>query len=140
MDVLRAYCGMTRRLTLLLLVVTILLGLATRQFPWAFPDVVAQFGGDTLWAMMVYWLAALARPRATTTRLALTALVFAVGVELSQLVHTPSLDALRHTRLGALVLGQGFLWSDLACYAVGVAGAVIVDLFMQRGQRTVPDR
>ena len=42
-------------------------------------------------------------------------------------VHVPWLDALRATTLGALVLGQGFLWSDIVCYAVGVMLAAILD-------------
>ncbi len=100
---------------------TIVLGLATRATPGAFPGVVAQYGGDTLWATMVAWLAALVRPAARTRTIALVALGVAWTVEVSQLWHAPWLDAIRATRLGALVLGQGFLWSDLACYAAGAA-------------------
>ena len=36
-----------------LLVVTIVLGLATRRYPPAFPELIAWYGGDTLWAAMV---------------------------------------------------------------------------------------
>jgi hypothetical protein len=43
------------------------------------------------------------------------ALAFAWAIELSQLYHAPGIEALRHTRLGGLVLGFGFLWSDLVC-------------------------
>ncbi|MEN8216136.1 MAG: DUF2809 domain-containing protein, partial [Pseudomonadota bacterium] len=35
-------------------------------------------------------------------------------------------------RLGALVLGHGFLWSDLVCYSVGVAMGVVGEM-MCRG-------
>lgn len=76
---------------------------------------------------MVVWLFALVLPRAGTRRLALAALVFAVLIELSQLYRAPWIDAVRASRPGALVLGQGFLWSDLACYAVGVSLAALVD-------------
>jgi len=50
----------------------------------------------------------------------------------SQLYHAPWLDAVRATRPGALALGQGFLWSDLACYAAGVGAAALIDLSMRR--------
>ena len=40
-------------------------------------------------------------------------------IELSQLYHSPWIDAVRQTRLGGLVLGFGFLWSDLVTYTVG---------------------
>lgn len=44
----------------------------------------------------------------------------------------PWLDALRHTRAGALALGQGFLWSDLACYAAGIAIGVFIERMIER--------
>jgi Protein of unknown function (DUF2809) len=110
-----------------LLVATILLGLATRRFPQAFPQIVATYGGDTLWAMMVVWLFAIARPKATTMALAVSAIVVALLIECSQLYHAPWIDSLRVTTPGALVLGQGFLWTDLVCYAVGVLLAALID-------------
>lgn len=42
------------------------------------------------------------------------------ALELSQLWHPEWLDAVRATPFGALVLGRGFIWSDLVAYAVGV--------------------
>jgi hypothetical protein len=119
---------MIRRLALL--VITIALGLATRRFPAAFPTFVAEYGGDTLWAAMVFWLAALVRPRAARSRLAVVALSVCVAVELSQLYRAPWIDALRSTRLGALALGHGFLWSDLLCYSIGVLLASAIDAWL----------
>lgn len=115
-----------------LLVATILLGLATRRFPQAFPQIIATYGGDTLWAMMVVWLFAIARPKATTMALAVSAIVVAVLIEGSQLYHAPWIESLRSTTPGALVLGQGFLWSDLVCYAVGVSLAALIDRLIKR--------
>lgn len=120
---------------LALLAGTIGLGLATRRFPGAFPDVVARYGGDALWAAMVFWAAALWRRRAATLHLAMLALVVAYAVEASQLYRAPWLDSLRATRIGALALGQGFLWSDLASYAVGVSFAAGIDAVLVRRAR-----
>lgn len=117
-----------------LAIATIVAGLASRQWPAALPRFIALYAGDTLWAAMVVWLLALASPRASTTRLASTALALAVVVEVSQLYHAPWIDGIRGTRLGALVLGQGFLWSDLACYAVGVGLAASADAWLVRRQ------
>ncbi len=114
---------------------TIALGLATRRIPAVFPVVVARYGGDALWATMVYWLVALVRPAASRRMLALIALLVAFGVEASQLVQTPWLEALRATRLGALALGQGFVWSDLGAYMVGVGLAVLIDPMSRRRHR-----
>lgn len=91
------------------------------------PDWMARYAGDALWATMVFWWLALLAPRARTWALGAAAFGIAVTVEISQLVHAPWLDALRATRVGALVLGQGFLWSDLACYAVGAGLAALLD-------------
>jgi hypothetical protein len=104
------------------------LGLGSRRYASQLPALVVTYAGDTLWAAMVYFLAAMLAPGAPVRRLATGALAASVAVEVSQLVHVPWLDALRATRLGALVLGQGFLWSDLVCYAVGVCFAALLDV------------
>ena len=48
-------------------------------------------------------------------------LALAFLVEISQLYHAPWIDSIRQTTLGGLVLGFGFLWTDLVCYSVGIA-------------------
>ena len=125
-------------LTGVLLVLSIALGLASRRYGAALPRFIASYAGDALWATMVMWIYALIWPRTTTARLAIAALATAYAVELSQLYRAPWIDAVRASRVGALVLGQGFLWSDLACYAVGVAIGVMVDLVISHrvGTRT----
>lgn len=110
----------------------IALGLLTRA-DLPLPAIVASYGGDTLYATLVYLLAALAWPRWSPWRLALVALGTCYAVEFSQLIRTPWLDLLRGTLPGRLVLGVGFLWSDLACYAVGVLLGVTIDLALQQG-------
>ena len=123
------------RLAFLLLAMgTIALGLATRRFRRALPAAVGLYAGDVLWATMVYLLAAAIWPRASIRRLAAGAAAFALAIELGQLYHAPWIDAVRGTRLGGLVLGFGFLWSDLACYAVGIALAVLIDRAIARGR------
>ena len=63
------------------------------------------------------------------TRL-VAALAFASAVECSQLLAFDWLVSLRHTTLGALVLGQGFLWSDLVCYTAGVMLGALSELLV----------
>ena len=58
------------------------------------------------------------------------AMAFSVAIELSQLYHAPWIDSIRQTTLGGLILGFGFLWSDLACYAAGVGIGVILELIV----------
>ena len=103
------------------LILVIAAGLASRRFAHALPAFVADYAGDTLWAAMVFVGLGLLFPRQPTRTLALAALALAYADEISQLYHAPWIDAIRRTTPGALVLGWGFLWSDLACYTVGVA-------------------
>jgi hypothetical protein len=43
------------------------------------------------------------------------------------LYHAPWIDSIRGTTLGGLILGYGYLWSDLACYAVGVGLGALME-------------
>jgi hypothetical protein len=114
----------------------IALGLASRRFADAFPDGVRLYAGDVLWATMVYFAAAVVWRRAPVARIAFGALLFAMLIEASQLYHAPWIDAVRATRLGGLVLGFGFLWSDVVCYLVGVGLAALVDTALVRRATT----
>src|SRR5688500_12710213 len=98
-------------------VVVIILGLASRKYQSILPAFVAAYAGDTLWALMAFLLAGLIWPLASTGRLATSAAFFAFAIELSQLNHAPWIERLRATRIGALILGFDFVWSDLLCYA-----------------------
>ena len=122
----------SRAVYLGLAVGTASLGLTSRRFRSELPWFVAEYAGDTLWAAMVYFIAAMFWRNAGVRRLAAGAFGFSLAVELSQLYQAPWINAVRSTRLGGLVLGYGFLWSDLAYYAVGVALAVGFDLFARR--------
>jgi hypothetical protein len=123
---------------LLLALGTVALGLASRRFADALPAAVGAYAGDVLWAAMVYLLMAAAWPSASIRRIAVAAAIFALAVELGQLYHAPWIDAVRATRMGGLVLGFGFLWSDLACYAAGIALAAALDHRLARPSAVLP--
>lgn len=107
---------------------TTLLGLTTRSAAVRaqLPDFVDAYAGDTLWGAMVCFLFATLRARARLGAIVTTALVFSYAIETSQLYHAPFIDRVRATTFGHLVLGEGFLWSDLVCYTVGVLAAALV--------------
>jgi len=115
-----------------LAVIVIALGLASRRFRGVLPALVGVYAGDVLWAAMVFLLIAALWRGASTARVAVGAAAFSLTVELGQLYHAPWIEAVRHTRLGGLVLGFGFVWSDLICYAAGIALAVALDRWLLR--------
>ena len=122
--------GRRRLLYFVCALVVLALGLASRQFGIYLPTFVAQYAGDTLWALMVFLGISVAAPHARVSRRAGIAIALALAVEISQLYHAPWIDALRSTTLGGLVLGFEFLWSDLACYATGVSCGAAIDYFV----------
>ncbi len=117
-----------------LLVVTILLGLGSRRYASALPTIVSTYAGDTLWALALFWFLGLILARMSTARVAAVALGLSLLVELSQLYHAPWIDSVRRTTIGGLILGFGFVWSDLACYAAGVGLGVALET-IGRGSR-----
>jgi len=108
--------------------VTILIGLLVHLGGTALGPAARDVAGDALWAAMIaWWIGALA-PTARRSARGAAAYAVCVAVEVSQLYHTPLLDAVRATSVGHLVLGSGFDPRDLAAYAVGVAGALLLDV------------
>jgi hypothetical protein len=122
----------------LLTLLVLALGLASRRF---FADVpfIRNYVGDGLWALMVFFGIAFVFNRRAVRAVALAALLFSVGIELSQLYQSPWINNLRASRLGGLVLGFGFLWSDIVCYTMGIAYGVLIDTLLTTGTRQ-PER
>ncbi|MDB5096622.1 MAG: hypothetical protein JWM80_1043 [Cyanobacteria bacterium RYN_339] len=98
---------------------TIVVGLASRQVS-ACPAWI----GDVLYAVMAFWLF---RTGADARLAWVLATAFCGLIELSQLYHAPWIDGIRAMRLGALVLGTTFLWSDLLCYLAGTTAAYVIE-------------
>jgi hypothetical protein len=113
--------------------VVVALGLASRRYARSLPPFIAVYAGDTLWALMAFITVAFAAPAWSTLRVGIAALAISVGVEVSQLYHAAWIDAVRGTWLGGLLLGFGFLWSDLACYTAGVTAGMA----FERARRAV---
>jgi Protein of unknown function (DUF2809) len=121
-----------RALTLLrigLCAAVIASGLALRGFglDLGLPGGIVKYGGSILWATMVFFLVAIARPRWPRRSIALLSAVIAVSVELFRLVHTPWLDAFRLTLPGALLLGRIFSPWDIIAYGAGILLGMLLD-------------
>lgn len=102
----------------------ILLGLGSRKFSYYLPQLINTYLGDALWAMMIYLMWATVFKSKTILTISVASLLFCFSIELSQLYHALWIDSIRSTTLGGLVLGFGFLWSDILAYTIGIiAGA-----------------
>ncbi len=107
---------------------TMIFGLASRSNELTLPEFIGLYAGDTLWAMLVFWLVRALKPSLPLLRSALIAIGFAYLIELSQFYHAPWIDSIRSSTLGGLVLGSGFQLSDLICYSVGVCIGYLLDI------------
>jgi predicted neutral ceramidase superfamily lipid hydrolase len=119
-----------RRLRLtyfILTIATIITGLLSRHFKF-----IPLFIGDILWALMVYFIVRFLFIYKPSKSIIIASLLFCYAIEFSQLYKAPWINELRHTIFGKLVLGAGFLWSDLLCYTVGVGIGVLLDLYAIR--------
>jgi hypothetical protein len=115
-----------------MILIVIILGLASRRYSDNLPYLIGTYAGDTLWTLMVFLLLGFLFPSLSTLKVAAIALLFSFCIELSQLYHAPWIDEIRQNRFAALVLGRGFLWSDLVCYSVGVAIGAMAELFWKK--------
>jgi hypothetical protein len=107
----------------ILIIVTIALGLLSRHVAG-----IPLFIGDVLWATMVYFIVRFLFMKRTIKWVAIASLLFCNAIEFSQLYQAPWINNIRHTVLGALILGEVFLWGDLLSYTVGVGIAVFIEM------------
>ena len=102
-------------------IVVMLTGLASRRFRQHLPLFIGEYSGDVLWALMLFLAVSFVLADRPLFQRCIISLVLAFAIEVSQLYHAPWIDGIRNTTLGGLILGFGFLWSDLVCYLVGIA-------------------
>jgi hypothetical protein len=112
----------TRISYFLLITLTIIAGLLSRHF-----KAIPLFIGDILWALMVYFIMRFLLTGKQVKFSVIASLIFCFAIEFSQLYKAPWINNLRHTLLGRLVLGEGFLWTDLLCYVVGIGIGILID-------------
>ncbi|WP_433772308.1 DUF2809 domain-containing protein [Bacillus wiedmannii] len=113
-------------------IVVIILGLSSRKFAFALPDLLNDYLGDALWALMIFTGFGFLFPKIETKKLAIISLIFCYGIEISQLYHAEWIDSIRATTLGGLVLGYGFLWSDLVAYTIGVGVGMLCEFILRK--------
>jgi hypothetical protein len=111
-----------------------LLGVGSRRFGGHLPGFVAAYAGDTLWGLAAFLGVGLLLPGWPTRRVAALAGLISVAVEVGQLCKAPWLESIRRTTVGGLILGFDFVWSDLACYAVGVGLGMLFERVAPHGR------
>lgn len=117
-----------KRLPYLLLIILIIpIGLASRKFDAELPYLYGKYAPDVLWATVIYLGLRFLIPNRPLVISVIGALTFSYLIEVSQFYNAPWIDSIRATWLGGLILGFSFLWSDLFCYALGIFLGYAVD-------------
>ena len=98
---------------------TIGLGLGSRTS--IIPDFIYPYLGDYLYAVMMYFIVAFLLPKFNSSKVAIISVAVCYCIEILQLYDAEWINNIRGMRLGALVLGSGFLWSDILSYTFGAA-------------------
>jgi hypothetical protein len=123
----------------LFLLMVVLAGYASRRYAHYLPLPIRKRTGDALWACAVFGLVSILRPRWSTLKVMIVALVISYLVEFSQIYHRPWIDHIRAYRLGAMILGTTFFWLDQLAYTIGISLIAPIDFFLicRRGSTNV---
>ncbi len=124
-----------RLLYFFIIIALICTGLAARKWQIYLPDMINVYLGDAIWAAMIYFGIAFIFNRRSMSFIAMLSLTFCYCIEVSQFYHAPWIDAIRHTRIGALILGFAFLWSDILAYTLGISISFLGEYFFFKGNR-----
>ena len=120
-------------------IVAAALGLVSRMSWLDQVPVLPVYAGDACWAMAAYAVIRFIFPKGSIARVVILAILAAWIVELTQLIHFQWLDEARAETVLGLLIGRGFVWSDLLVYVVGVGLAATVELMIRRNGRKETD-
>ena len=110
--------------------VTIVLGLFSRSS--YIPQLIYPYIGDVLYATMMFWVFACFYPNKISSKLLYYSIGLCFIIECSQLYQAEWINEIRYTKLGGLILGFGFLWTDLICYTIGGLLAYKIDVYIKK--------
>lgn len=113
----------------ILIVLTIALGITSRKM-----EGIPTFFGDTFYAVMIYFGMRMLFVDIDIKKTAILALLICFCIEFLQLYKAEWMLAIRRTTLGRYSLGQGFLWTDLGFYTLGIIIAFWVDFYVDKKQ------
>lgn len=111
----------------ILVLLIIILGILSRKI-----SIIPLFVGDLLYAMMIYFIVRFFSNKNDFIKSAIIALLICFSIEFLQLYQANWMIEFRKTTFGHYVLGQGFLWSDLVAYFVGVLISYLIDKYSKK--------
>jgi Protein of unknown function (DUF2809) len=120
--------------SLVLMVITVVAGLAIRFAHLGLPHFVVKYGGSALWAVMIYWVCSSAFPSWLPLRSALISGTLGTAVEFLKLYNPPWLDMFRSSLAGIILLGRIFNVRDIVVYWIAISIAAGLDIALRRSR------
>lgn len=106
----------------IILIAVIFLGIISRELSFIPLSI-----GDLLYAVMIYILVTIVLISKKGIQIVIISLLICYGIEFLQLYQGEWMIGIRKTLFGRYVLGQGFLWSDILAYTLGIFTAYIIE-------------
>jgi len=114
------------------IIFVIILGLGSRKYSELLPVFIADYSGDALWALMIFFILRFIFPEQSTYKTAVISIIFSFAIEFSQLYEAEWINNIRNIKYAGLILGYGFLWSDLICYTTGILVGVLFEKYFTK--------
>ena len=108
-----------------LILLTTLIGLSSRST--LVPDILYPYLGDFFYTLLFFWMIGFLFTKMSPFQVALISILLCYAIELLQFYQADWINQLRSYRLGGLILGHGFLWSDLLSYTLGGISAYLFE-------------
>jgi len=97
------------------------------------PEFIYPYLGDVLYTFMFFFIFGFLFPKWSSMKIAILSILTCYCIELTQLIQADWMLQLRSYRLGGLILGHGFLWSDIVSYTIGgLLGYFIEKIWYQK--------
>lgn len=116
-----------RKKYMIFVIITIFLGLFSRQMYSYLPYFINLYLGDALYGLMIYFCICFIFKNFNIFKIGILALGTCYLIEFSQLIQIPELIKIRESMIGRLILGTGFLWSDLLAYLIGILVGIYLE-------------
>ena len=120
-----------RKIYLGLIIITIIIGILSRTN--LIPELIYPYVGDFFYALMFFFIIGFLFPNVKTLKIALISISICYIIELFQLYQSDWINNIRNNKLGGLILGFGFLWSDIISYTLGgFTGFIFEKIYQSR--------
>lgn len=114
-----------------LIIITIIIGLISRTE--IVPEIIYPYLGDYLYAILFFLIIGFLFNRMKSLKVAIVSILVCYLIEIFQLYDADWINTIRNNKLGALIFGSGFLWSDLVCYTLGgITGYILESVYFNK--------